>query len=114
MNRIFTRLACILFVLAATINPGFAQTTTISGTVTDNLTRETLPGVTVTVKGTTMGASTNERGQFTLSTSQTAPFTIVISYIGYKTVEQVINGSATGLLIFMEAQAILGLSLIHI
>ncbi|MHB1177206.1 MAG: TonB-dependent receptor domain-containing protein [Daejeonella sp.] len=108
MNRIFTRLACLLFLLSATISQGFTQTSTISGTVTDNLTRETLAGVTVTVKGTTMGASTNERGQFTLSTSQTAPFTIVISYIGYKTVEQVINGSATGLLIFMEAQAILG------
>ncbi len=108
MNRIFTRLACILIVLAATIKPGFAQTTTISGTVTDNLTRETLPGVTVTVKGTATGASTNERGQFTLSTSQATPFTIVISYIGYKTVEQVVNSSATGLLIFMEAQAILG------
>ncbi len=108
MNRIFTRLACILIVFAATTNMVFAQNTTISGTITDVLTRETLPGVTVTVKGKTTGTSTNERGQFTLSAAEATPFTIVISYIGYKTVEQVVNGPATGLLISMEAQAILG------
>lgn len=108
MNRIFTRLACILIVFAATTHMLFAQNTTISGTVTDVVTRETLPGVTVTVKGKTTGTSTNEQGQFTLSTTETSPFTIVISYIGYKTVEQVVNGPVTGLLISMEAQAILG------
>lgn len=108
MNRIFTRLACLLIVFVAATNMVFAQNITISGTVTDNLTRETLPGVAVTVKGKSGGTSTNENGQFTLSTSEPAPFTIVISYIGYKTVEQVVNGSTSGLLISMEAQAILG------
>ncbi|MEJ7778130.1 MAG: TonB-dependent receptor [Daejeonella sp.] len=108
MNRIFTRLACLLIVLAATVHLVFAQNTSITGTVTDNLTRETLPGVTITVKGKSTATSTNENGRFTLSTSEPTPFTIVISYIGYKTVEQVINGSSPGLLISMEAQAILG------
>lgn len=108
MNKIFTRLACILAVLAASTNMVFAQNTTISGTVTDNLTRETLPGVTVTVKGTSNSASTNESGQFTLSSSVRTPFTLVISYIGYKTVEQTVSGATTGLLISIEAQAIMG------
>lgn len=108
MNKIFTRLACLLIVLAANVHLVFAQNTSITGTVTDNLTRETLPGVTITVKGKSIATSTNENGRFTLSTSEPTPFTIVISYIGYKTVEQVINGSSPGLLISMEAQAILG------
>ncbi len=108
MNKIFTRLACILVVLAASTSMVFAQNTTISGTVTDNLTREKLPGVTVTVKGTTNSTSTNESGQFTLSSSVRTPFTLVISYIGYKTVEQTVSGSTTGLLISIEAQSIMG------
>ena len=108
MNRILTRLACLLFLLAATIHLGFSQNTSITGTVTDNLTRETLPGVTVTVKGKSIATSTNEIGRFTLSTSEPTPFTIVISFIGYKTIEQIINTPSAGLLISMEAQAIMG------
>lgn len=108
MSRIFTRIACMLIVLIMGTTIVLAQNNTISGTVTDNLTRETLPGVTVTVKGTTTSTSTNENGQFTLNTSATAPFTLVISYIGYKTVEQTVTGSTAALLISMEAQAIMG------
>ncbi len=108
MNRIFTRLACLLIVLVACTNLVMAQNTTISGTVTDNLTRETLPGVTVTIKGTSTSTATNATGQFTLSSSAATPYTLVVTYIGYKTVEQTINGSTTGLLISMEAQAIMG------
>ncbi len=108
MTRIFTRLACILIVFVAATSLVFAQNTTISGTVTDNLTRETLPGVSVTVKGKSGGTSTNENGQFTLSTSDPLPLTIVVSYLGYRTIEQVVTSASTGLLISMEAQAILG------
>ncbi|MEJ7693744.1 TonB-dependent receptor [Daejeonella sp.] len=108
MSRIFTRLACLLIVLLVSANMVLAQSSTISGTVTDNLTRETLPGVTVTIKGTTTSTSTNENGRFSLSRSATTPFTLVVSYIGYKTVEQTVSGSTTALLISMEAQAILG------
>ncbi|HEY1009324.1 MAG TPA: TonB-dependent receptor, partial [Daejeonella sp.] len=108
MSRVFTRLACILIVFAATTSMVFAQNITISGTVTDNLTRETLPGVSVTVKGMSGGTSTNESGQFTLSTPAAVPFTIVVSYLGYRTVEQVVTSSSAALLISMEAQSILG------
>ena len=108
MNRIFTRLVYLLIVLVASTNIVSAQNNTISGTVTDVLTRETLPGVTVTVRGTTSSTSTNEKGQFTVITSATTPFTVVFSYIGYKTVEQTVNGATTGLLISMEAQSIMG------
>lgn len=108
MNLIFTRLAYILIVLAASTNMVIAQNKDVSGTVTDILTRETLPGVTVTIKGTTNSTSTNENGQFSLSTSANTPFVLVVSYIGYKTVEQTVSGVTTGLLISMESQAIMG------
>ena len=108
MNKTFTRLACILFLLIGTMNMGFAQTTSISGIVTDKLTNETLPGVAITVKGKTIGTSTNSEGRFNLSTSEKTPFTLVITYIGYKTIEQEITSSVSGLEIKMESQSILG------
>ena len=88
MNKTFTRLACILLLLIGTMNIGFAQNTSISGKVTDKLTNETLPGVAITVKGKTIGTSTNSEGRFNLSISEKTPLTIVITYIGYKTIEQ--------------------------
>ena len=108
MNKIFTCLACILVLIAVTTQMVFAQNTTISGTVTDKLTNEALAGVAITVKGKTIGASTNENGRFALTTSESTPFTIVVTYLGYKTVEQAISGSDANLLISLEAQAILG------
>ena len=108
MNKTFTRLACILFLLIGTMKMGFAQTMSISGIVSDKLTNETLPGVAITVKGKTIGTSTNSEGRFNLSTSEKTPFTIVITYIGYKTIEQEITSSVSGLEIKMESQSILG------
>ncbi|WP_306551070.1 TonB-dependent receptor [Daejeonella sp.] len=108
MNKTFTRLACILLLLIGTMNIGFAQNTSISGKVTDKLTNETLPGVAITVKGKTIGTSTNSEGRFNLSISEKTPLTIVITYIGYKTIEQEVAGSVSNLEIKMESQSILG------
>lgn len=47
--------------------PLFGLCQTITGVV-KNLNNELLPGVTVTVKGTTTATATNEKGQFTLNT----------------------------------------------
>lgn len=108
MNKTLTRLACFLLLIIGTMNIGFAQTTSVSGVVTDKLTNETLPGVAITVKGKTIGTSTNAEGKFNLSTSEKAPFTVVVTYIGYKTIEQVISASVSNLEIKLESQSILG------
>ena len=103
MKRAFTRLAICFGLFAITAQIAFAQNTNISGTVIDKLTNETLPGVSIAVKGKAIGTSTTTDGTFSLSTSESTPFTLVISYIGYKTIEQTISGSASGLRIEMEA-----------
>jgi TonB-dependent starch-binding outer membrane protein SusC len=63
-----------------------AQTVQISGTVTGSEDGLPLPGVTVAVKGTTLGILTNADGKYTLSVPQTEK-TLVFSYIGFKTQE---------------------------
>ena len=108
MFKIFTRLASTLVFIAVISSMAFAQSVTVSGTVTDMATNEALAGVAVSVKGKAIGTSTNENGKFTFTTSEATPFTIVISYLGYRTVERSITGSVSNLMIALESQAILG------
>ena len=70
-----------------------AQTRTLSGRVIDQKTGDGLPGVTVLLKGTSTGASTNADGAFTITTNQTGG-TLLFSFIGYVAQERVI-GSET-------------------
>jgi len=55
---------------------------TVKGTVSDELS-EPLPGVNVSIRGTTQGAMTNGNGEFTL-TIPSDTCVLVFSYIGYK------------------------------
>lgn len=64
---------------------------TVTGRVVDGDTREALPGVNVTVKGTTTGASTDSEGLFELSVPSLSD-TLIFSYIGYEPQEIPIEG----------------------
>lgn len=108
MNKIFTKIIFMLFVLFATGFAAFAQSIVVSGTITDKLTKESIPGVSVTIKGKTIGAATNDKGQFSFTTTEKAPFTIVVSYLGYKSVEKDITGSSANLVFELETSVILG------
>lgn len=70
--------------------PVFAQTRTISGRVTDRTTGEGLPGVTVLVKGTNNGISTNSDGSYTLTVPD-AGSTLVFSSVGFVQQERAIG-----------------------
>lgn len=59
-----------------------AQERTISGTVTDANTGETLPGTSVKIKGTSQGTTTSLEGEFKLEVG--AEDILVFSFIGYK------------------------------
>jgi TonB-linked SusC/RagA family outer membrane protein len=67
-----------------------AQTRTVSGRVTDQKSGEGLPGVTVLLKGTTNGVSTNSDGAFSLSVPATGG-TLVFSSVNYVTQERPIG-----------------------
>ncbi|MFA8343048.1 MAG: TonB-dependent receptor domain-containing protein [Rhodothermaceae bacterium] len=57
---------------------------TLSGSITDKSNGELLIGANVYIKGTTTGASTNQYGFYSLTLDK-GIYTIVISFIGYKT-----------------------------
>jgi TonB-linked SusC/RagA family outer membrane protein len=77
-----------------------AQTKSITGTVTSNEDDQPIPGVSVSVKGTTLGTVTNLDGGFELTVPQDAK-TLVFSFIGMKNYEVEI-GSQTNFSVKME------------
>jgi hypothetical protein len=76
------------FLLLLAVSPcSFSQgpvTTIIRGSVTDALTGEPLPYVSVYLKGTAVGTLTDVKGKYTIETT-TKGTTIVYSFVGYQT-----------------------------
>ncbi|MFO7619754.1 MAG: SusC/RagA family TonB-linked outer membrane protein, partial [Bacteroidales bacterium] len=84
-------LLIVLFVFAG-VSTLFAQTRVITGTVVSAVEGEgPIPGVTVQVKGTTIGTSTDVNGRYNIAVPQNAT-TLVFSYIGMKRMEVEIAG----------------------
>ncbi|MGC8864968.1 MAG: SusC/RagA family TonB-linked outer membrane protein [Bacteroidales bacterium] len=75
---------------------GLQAQTSIEGKVTDASNNEPLVGVTVFLKGTTTGTTTDAEGRYQLkSAAITAHSVIVFSFVGYKTYETEIAGRKT-------------------
>lgn len=83
MKKLFLLITLFVFAGATLL----AQTKVITGTVISATEGEgALPGVTVLVKGTTIGAITDLNGKYSVTAPQNAT-TLVFSYIGMKTME---------------------------
>jgi len=81
----------LMILMLAGIQIMSAQQINISGTVTDP-TGEPLIGVSVTVPGTKTGAATDIDGNYSIQADAKAK--LKFSYVGYKTLEESINGRA--------------------
>jgi TonB-dependent starch-binding outer membrane protein SusC len=64
----------------------YAQTRTITGKVVSSDDNSPIPGVSVIVKGTTLGTVTNMDGNYTLQVPESAGF-LMYSFVGYRTME---------------------------
>ncbi len=101
-----------VFTLALLVSLGasaaFAQTT-ISGTVTDADTKETLVGVNIIVKGKVIGTITDLAGKFTLNVAQQPPFILVFSMVGYSPKElEITEANTANLKVELGEQTMLG------
>ena len=100
----------LLFVLFVYVGVStlLAQTKVITGTVTSAVQGEgKIPGVTIQVKGTTVGALSDANGKYTINAPQNAT-TLVFSYVGMKSQEIQISGRSV-IDVVMESD-VLGLS----
>ena len=83
----------LTLILAFVVQFSFAQDKTVTGVVTDN-SGLPLPGVTIIVKGTSNGTQTDFDGNYSINASESS--TLVYSFIGFKTQEQIV-GSKTNI-----------------
>lgn len=94
MRKITIMLVCLLFAAQA----AFAQKK-VTGSVTSAEDGSGIPGVTVLVKGTTLGTTTNVNGQYEIVAQPTA--TLVFSVVGMKSIEVAV-GDRSVINIIME------------
>lgn len=80
--------------MTALLHQAMAQVRAITGKVTDAATSQPLPGVTVLVKGTTVGTATGADGTYSVNVPQGSN-TLIFRFIGYKTIERTIGGAST-------------------
>ncbi|MDR8390669.1 SusC/RagA family TonB-linked outer membrane protein [Aliifodinibius sp. S!AR15-10] len=71
-----------------------ADTITVTGTVTSQEDEKPLPGVSVLIKGTKEGTTTDEKGRYTIEVPANKS-TLSFSFLGYKTQEVAIDGKKT-------------------
>jgi TonB-linked SusC/RagA family outer membrane protein len=76
---------CVVLLVICISPDAHAQNLSVTGQVTGKDDGLTLPGVTVSVKGTTQGVVTDANGRFALSVPQGA--TLVFSAVGYERIE---------------------------
>jgi iron complex outermembrane receptor protein len=98
--KIFLKLFMMVFCVLS-----FAQTT-VKGKITDN-TGQPLPGANIIIKGTTTGTSSDFEGNYVLTTDQSPPFTIQISYTGFELkTEEVTSNNQTINVSLVEGNAL--------
>lgn len=83
----------IFFSVAILHHPSFAQTKTVSGTVVDSKTTTPVTGVTISVKGTSIGTTTDNTGKFRLDVPNNS--VLVITSIGFESQELIPDASGT-------------------
>lgn len=79
----------LFLVLLLTLTTMAALADNVKGQITDQQTGEPLPGATVQVEGTTVGAVADADGYYTLQL-QRGTYNLTVSYIGYR--QQLIKG----------------------
>ena len=103
----FKTVVPLIFMLIGTAN--LLAQSTISGTVTDGGTKETLAGVNIVVKGKVIGTISNSNGEYSLKVNQAPPFTLVYSFIGFRSQEiEIKDANTTGLNVTLEEETLLG------
>lgn len=94
-------------ILTFTLSLVKAQSGSVSGTVRDAQTQETLIGVTVRIEGQSAGTATDTEGRFQFSQIPSGTHVFSISYVGYKSLKvadvKVEGGKATDLSIALQA-----------
>ncbi len=95
MRKLFT----LTFFLLLSFTWLYGQNKTITGTVKDSQSKMSLPGVSVSISGQSVGTQTDEAGRFSLEASPTDSF--IFSFVGY-TSQTISVGNKTEIHVLLE------------
>jgi outer membrane receptor protein involved in Fe transport len=108
MTRFLTRFGLFCAVAFTAISAMAQNAGTIAGTVKNATSGETVAAVSVTVKGTSVGTFTDDKGTFRLNVSQKAPYTLVFSSVGFENQEQVVSAGTSKVDVSLKQSFTLG------
>jgi iron complex outermembrane recepter protein len=86
-HQTFLHMKHSLLVFVLLLAAGFASAQTITGKVTTTADDSALPGVSVIVKGTSIGTTTDSEGRYTIDVKNPSNSVLVFSFIGFTTQE---------------------------
>lgn len=108
MGSCLTKVTALLVAAFFCISPTFAQTSvTVTGHVQSSQSKESIPAVSVTVKGGGAGTTTDDKGNFKLTTTRQPPFVLVFSSVGFESMEMNVTG-ASDLQVELKPGSVLG------
>src|SRR5258705_9338118 len=106
MRKSYRFLAALL--IAGTFSlVAFAQKATISGNVRNSSSTESVPAVSVTVKGGKQGTFTDDKGNFSLTVTK-LPVTLVFSSVSFATKEVEVTSATQALTVDLAPSSQLG------
>ncbi|HEU0112265.1 MAG TPA: carboxypeptidase-like regulatory domain-containing protein, partial [Flavisolibacter sp.] len=107
MRKSLCFFAVLLAALFFTLTTAYAQGVTLSGTVKNAVTQESVPAVSVTVKDGPQGTFTDGSGAFKLTVPQ-VPVTLVFSSIGFETREITVENATASIDVSFTPASTLG------
>jgi outer membrane receptor protein involved in Fe transport len=84
-----------------------AQSTVLKGSVTGAANKEKVPAVSVSVKGSSLGTYTDDKGNFSISVPK-LPVTLIFSSVGFENMELEVSSSSQNLAVELKSGSTLG------
>lgn len=91
------KLLLCIFVAVLLVSPAFAARNldkTIKGKVTSKIDGAALPGVSIVVKGSQLGTSSDAAGNYSINVNEASKPVLVFSYIGHETQEVIVGNQS--------------------
>lgn len=108
MRKSLSYLAVLVMISIFSITSVFAQVNTINGNVKSTDSTETISSVSITVKGSGSGTTTDDNGNFKLNTPAKLPLTLLITSVGYEEQEVMVNTTSEFVHVNLKPTNILG------
>lgn len=108
MRRLNSKCLFVAMATIVTISASAQNSTVVSGSVKNAKSKEVVSAVSVTVKGSSVGTFTDDKGNFRFSSIKSYPVTLVFSSVGFSNKEVTLKSASTDVSVALDASYTLG------